>query len=149
MTYDPTLETQMRLWVNEEEIVFPDKSALFIKTSIAPIEGAVKFRRTVNGTLVNMSNPAFNKWIVSVSGTDKILPALADVPPGAQAMLYLPTVVREAGPLPRRQPVPGSLISSPQGIEYRPIVYGAIIINPMSDTEWMSDVEWSFDVEEW
>lgn len=152
MTYNPQKESQMRLFVltakGQQEIIFPDRSALFVKTSITKIEGATRYRRTVNGSLVNLSNPHFDKRMVSVSGTDKILPALAAIPSGSSVILHAATVVREVGAAPSKEFVPGSVWVAPGGtyVEYRPIIRGRIDVQPMTETEWRSDADWSFEV---
>lgn len=147
--YDPELQTHFRLWLDGEEVPFPEGSARFVQGSIEPIDGAVSSRRTVNGTLRVQADPAFRKFRLTVSCTDSMLPALFGIDPTAVATIWSPVVVRERGTTPSRTPVSGSLVAEDDWIEYRPILTGYLTSIPsLSEPEWQSDASWSLVFEE-
>lgn len=147
--YDPELQTHFRLWLDGEEVPFPEGSARFVQGSIEPIDEAVYARRTVNGNLRVQADPAFRKFRLTVSCTDSMLPALFCIDPTAVATVWSPVVVRERGTTPSRTPVSGSLVAEDDWIEYRPILTGYLTSIPsLSEPEWQSDASWSMVFEE-
>jgi hypothetical protein len=147
--YDPELQTHFRLWLDGEEVPFPEGSARFVQGSIEPISEAVSSRRTVNGTLRVQADPAFRKFRLTVSCTDSMLPALFGIDPTQVAVIWSPVVVRERGTTPSRTPVSGSLVAQDDWIEYRPILTGYLTSIPtLSEPEWQSDASWSLVFEE-
>lgn len=150
MTYNPDQETQLRLWVEGQEILFPGKSALFVQSAIEYVDGASRLRRTANGRLVSTANAAFRKLRLTLSAADKILPAIAGIQQDAPATVHCPIVLREPGDTPSRPAVPESILVSPEGdwVEYRPILECLVVVGPMSETEWESNASWSLTLEE-
>lgn len=150
MTYNPDLETQLRLFVDGNEIPFPEKSSLFVSCSIAFIDQASRLRRTVNGTLVSTARPQFRKRRVTLSASDRILPATYGIAPDALCVVHCPIVVRERGNTPTSAAVPGSVLVGPEGewVEYRPLITGRVLPGEMNETEWQSSAGWSLTVEE-
>lgn len=147
--YDPELQTHFRLWLDGEEVPFPEGSARFVNGTIDPIDEAVSSRRTVNGTLRIQADPAFRKFRLTVSCTDAMLPALFGIDPRQVATVWSPVAVRERGNSPSRTPVPGSLASQDGWIEYRPVLTGYLTTIPsLSESEWQSDANWSLVFEE-
>jgi hypothetical protein len=74
---DPTL---LRL----SPIGIPPYSARGISETLEHIEAAASMRRTVNGTLVNLSAAQFRKYRATISCRDMDSPALDGVFPGQQ-----------------------------------------------------------------
>lgn len=150
MSYNAEKETQLRLWVEGQEILFPDGSALFAKSSIGWIDGSSRLRRTVNGRLVSTANSAFRKLRLTLSAADKILPAIAGIRQDAEATVHCPIVLREPGNTPARPAVPGSILVGPDGdwVEYRPVLECLVIVGDMDETEWESSAAWSLTLEE-
>ncbi|MGR3315374.1 hypothetical protein [Roseovarius indicus] len=150
MTYDAEKETQLRLWVDGQETPFPEGSALFVQTQLEYIDAASRLRRTVNGRLVSTADPAFRKFRITLSGSDRILPAIAGIPPDAAATVHCPIVIRERGAIPSRGAVPGSVFVGPNSewVEYRPVFECLVLPPSMSETEWESSASWSLVLEE-
>jgi hypothetical protein len=150
MTYDATKETQLSLWIDGEEIPFPEGSALFVQTQLEYIDSASSLRRTVNGRLVSTADPAFRKFRITLSGSDRILPAIAGIAPDASAKIHCPIVIRERGTVPSRDAVPESVLVGPNSdwVEYRPIFECLVSSTSMSETEWESSASWSLVLEE-
>lgn len=63
-------------------VTIPDFAARGLKVRISNIEQASRLERTVNATLINLSDPLFRKRKVMISGSDVEFPYFADVWPG-------------------------------------------------------------------
>lgn len=150
MTFDAEKETQLRLWVDDQEIPFPDGSALFVQTTLEYIDSASRLRRTVNGRLVSTADAAFRKFRITLAGSDRILPAIAGIAPDAPAILHCPLVIRERGSVPSRPAIPESILvaTNLEWVEYRPIFECLVLPPSMSETEWESSASWSLVLEE-
>lgn len=149
MTYDPELETQLRVFQDGEEIPFPEGSAFLVSGTIDFIEGALRHRRTVNGDLRVQADPAFRKLRLTLSCSDKMLPALMTINPALPVVIWSPVVLRERGATPSRPAVSGSVRAEGGVVEYRPILTGYLTELPsQSEEEWQSSASWSFTMEE-
>lgn len=143
-------ETLLKLTMTAtgEEINFPDGSALFVEADITPIDGATDLRRTVNGSLVNLSDPAFRKLAVTLSASDMTLPALGNLYPGDTLTVECPVVIRERGGVPAR-PAAGGVFTIGNGwVEYRPVLECMLIANSLNETEGKASASWSLTLEE-
>ncbi|RWH86455.1 MAG: hypothetical protein EOR77_21645 [Mesorhizobium sp.] len=65
-----------------DPIGVPPYSARGITQSLDPIDAAAQLARTVNGTLINLSDTAFQKYKSTITCTDQQQPALDGVWPG-------------------------------------------------------------------
>lgn len=149
MTYNPELETQLRVWSGGDEVLFPEGSAFVVSASLDFIDGALRTRRTVNGALRVQSNPAFRKYRLTLSCSAQFLPVLMGLDPTEPVEVWSPLVVRERGVTPSRPAVPGSVAVEAGYVEYRPILTGYFTELPsQSGEEWQSADTWSFSVEE-
>ena len=115
------------------------------------IPEATDLERSVNGTLVDMSNPIFRKYKSKISATDVDAPPLDNVWPGmivdvdCAASLCYPTGNPGS---PARPEVSGS--SWTQGIFnfYRPVLTMRVMTLSQSFEEWKADNAWVLQLEE-
>lgn len=109
-------DTYLRLISAEiGEVVFPVRAARGIDVDVSPID-AGELRRTVNGSLKNLSNPLFRKLKISLAHSGGRVPTLVGLWRGMSVTVHLPDPVEQL-PVPgtpttavlARQPVPGSV----------------------------------------
>ena len=143
-------ETALRLTMTDtgEEIVFPDGSAFGVETDLQLIGSGNRLRRTVNAKLVNISDPAFDKFLVTLSASDMILPAIAGLRHGDAVTVECPLVIRERGATPSRPAVPGTVSTGPGWVEYRPVLDCLVDDPVMSERESKAEASWSLRLEE-
>lgn len=118
--------------------------------SLDPIDAKIQARRTVNGTLVDVSNSAFQKYKSIVTVPDQLPPALDGVWPGdtivvdcACELSYV-TATGTAG----RTVVAGSSRTEGAFTFYRPrISFIVRAVNVLTD-EWGGRVTWTMELEE-
>lgn len=121
-------DTYLRLISAEiGEVVFPVRAARGIDVDVSPID-AGELRRTVNGTLKNLSNPLFRKVKISLAHSGGRVPTLVGLWRGMPVTVHLPDPVEQL-PTPgtpteavlARQPVPGSVKGvTVEGVEIIP-----------------------------
>lgn len=131
------------------DIVMPAGSSFGVSTSIRLIGAAASMRRTVNGRLVVIADPAFRKYAVSINASDMILPPIFDLYTGQRVTVELATIIRERGQIPTRPYVFDTLQTGNGWIEYRPILVCLVVEPPeMSDEEYAGTASWSIELEE-
>lgn len=131
-------------------INIPPYSARGISQTLAPIAGAANLRRTVNGTLVDLSASQFRKYASTISCTDQQHPALNGVWPGVQVTVdcicelsYL-----TSGGSADRTVVPGSSRTEGLYTFYRPRLIMRVLSYDIQTDEWGAAVGWSLELEE-
>lgn len=71
---------------------FPDYCARGASVDVTPIQQSKQFRRDVNGKLLDVSDPVFQKYQVKVSGSDVAFPDLGGVWPGKLVTVTTPVI---------------------------------------------------------
>lgn len=114
---------------------FADYSARGITCSLEPIEASGQLRRTVNGTMVNLSNPAFQKYKMTISATDQKFPQLGGVWFGKE--VYVTSIITLNT---------GGATSSTGATA---IGFTGMITNwTVELDEWAADAPWSIEIEQ-
>lgn len=125
-------------------------SARGLSQTLEPIAAAAAARRTLNGTLRDVSQPQFQKYKSSVSCTDQDVPALEGVWPGlvltVECVAELSYLTHSAGP--SRPVVSGSEREADGFTFYRPQL--SMMVTDYSETvdEWGATTQWKLDLEE-
>jgi hypothetical protein len=128
-------------------------SARGLKGTLSPIDaakGSVKLRRTVNGTLIDVSAMQMRKYQLEVTGRDQAPPALDGVWVGMAVVVdcHLELAYLTAGGAPGRTPVTGSERIEGAYTYYRP-EFSMRVVDLQTDLdEWAADVGWSLTLEE-
>lgn len=131
-------------------INIPPYSARGIRQTLTPISGAANLRRTINGTLVDLSASQFRKYASTISCTDQQHPALNGVWPGLQVTVdcvcelsYL-----TSGGSADRTVVPGSSRTEGAYTFYRPRLTMRVLAYDIQTDEWGASVGWTLQLEE-
>lgn len=118
--------------------------------SLEPIEQSKQTKRTVNGTLHDLSLPQFRKYRSTVNCTDVNSPSFDSNWPGKSLTvdclyeLSYPTAGGTAG----RTPVPGSVRYENGYTFYRPRLTMFITSWDVSKNEYGAETGWSMELEE-
>jgi len=117
---------------------------------LEPIDAASAYRRTINGTLVDLAHDQFQKFKVTITCSDQQAPALDNVWPGQEVtvnciteLCYL-TGVGSAS----RYAVSGSLREEGDFTFYRPVLDMMVLSYTQSRDEYGNTVSWSIELEE-
>ena len=123
-------------------------SARGLTERLEPIDaGAV--RRTVNGTLVDVSDTAFRKYSLSLSASDQEPPAFDSVWRGMEVTVdAVSRLAYATGGSPGRTIVPGSNVVVGGFTTYRPRLTMLVVDWSQDKDEWQAGVGWSLDLEE-
>ena len=130
-------------------IGIPAYSARGLTQVLQPIEAAGSQRRTVNGTLVDLSLAQFRKYRSTIRCSDMEAPALDGIWPGH--MVTVDCVVELSYPSagsPDRTPVTGSVRSEGGFIFYRPQLTMQVIGLSIEKNEWGAVTGWTLELEE-
>ncbi|TBA16106.1 hypothetical protein [Rhizobium ruizarguesonis] len=125
-------------------------SARGLEQDLQPIDGAGQLRRTVNGTLVDLSETQLRKFTSTISGTDQLSPAVNGVWPGRTvtvdciAELCYPT----SGGSPDRSVVSGSSRIEGAMTYYRPQLAMMVKDWQLRRDEYGAQVSWTLELEE-
>jgi hypothetical protein len=133
-------------------IGLPPYSARGLTQTLEPIDAAKQQRRTVNGTLMDLSVNQFHKFKSTISGNDQDPPALDAVMPGKvitvdciTELCYDATYIGS----PSRPPVSGSERTEQYPfIFYRPVLDMMVTAFQIERDEWGAQVSWSLNLEE-
>lgn len=121
-----------------------------LKQTLEVISAATQLRRTVNGSLVDLSISNFYKYKSTVSGADQLPPAFDGVFPGASVTLKCISELAYVGSggSPARSAVSGS--DRQEGVfnYYRPELTMRIVSIRTETDEYGAQVSWSIDFEE-
>lgn len=117
--------------------------------TLEPISAAANLRRTINGTLLDVSAPQFRKYRSTISCADFETPALDGVWPGmlltVDCAAYLCYPV---GGSPGREVVEGSEYTDGNYVFYRPRLSMRVMNHTQSKDEYGAVTAWSLDLEE-
>ena len=125
-------------------------SARGLEQTLQPIGGAGQLRRTINGTLVNLSEDQLRKFTSTISGSDQLSPALNGVWPGKAVTvdcikeLCYPTATGS----PDRPVVPGSQRTEGAMTYYRPRLSMMVVDWQGREDEYGRQVSWTLQLEE-
>lgn len=135
-------------------------SARGLQQTLAPIDAAKQYRRTVNGKLVDLSDEAFRKYVSTITGSDQEPPAFGDRWPGMVltvdciAELSLLGVTTEEPTTEGTEQgfdrpfVPGSIRTADGFTFYRPRLVMVITDLTMNFNEWGAVTDWTLALEE-
>jgi hypothetical protein len=140
----------------------PPYSARGLNQTYAPIGQAAQYRRTVNGTLRDLSDAPFRKFTSVIRGDDVDPPALDGVWPGLILTVDFIVEFAQAGSLAstegteeplteaglERTPVPGSVREADGFIFYRPRMTMLVTDFVVDKGEWEAAVGWTLSLEE-
>lgn len=139
-------------------IALADGAARGLSQTLEPIEQAAQLRRTVNGTLVDVSNPAFRKYRSTIRGRDQLPPALDGVWPGLAVtvqciaeLAFLPASgigSGSEGDMALRPVVAGSEREEGALVFYRPELSMLVRSVTQETDEWGAAVSWTIELEE-
>jgi hypothetical protein len=125
-------------------------SARGLSQTLEPIDAAKNMRRTINGTLLDVSAVQFRKYRSTISCNDQNTPALDGIWPGMTLTVDCVATLsyKAAGGAPSRPVVPGS--SYIQGVFtiYRPRLTMMVSNYSVQEDEYGATVSWSLDLEE-
>ena len=126
-------------------------SARGLTQTLDPIAQAAQVKRTVNGTLIDISlDTAFQKYKSTITATDQLPPAVDGVWPGKTITVDCISelcYVTEGG-APQRTIVPGSSRVEGNFTFYRPRLTMIVLDMSISTDEYGSQVSWSMPLEE-
>lgn len=117
--------------------------------TLEPIQATQNLRRTINGTLHDLSGAQFRKYHSTISCADQRVPALDGVWPGM--VLIVDCVVflsYQEGGSPRRTVVPGSSFTEEGFVYYRPRIVFRVVNYSESEDEYGAVDSWSLELEE-
>lgn len=128
----------------------PPYSARDLTQTLEPIAQASALKRTINGVLEAVNDPAFFKYKSTISGDDQQPPAFNGIWPG---MVVTVECVYElayltAGGSPDRHVVTGSSRTDGAFTFYRPELEMMVVNTSGSYREWTMGRSWSIDLEE-
>jgi hypothetical protein len=125
-------------------------SARGLTQTLQPIDAAKSTKRTIDGTLVDISAPQFRKFASTISGGDQRTPALDGIWPGreveVECIAELSYITAEGSA--QRLAVSGS--ERVEGIYtfYRPVLTMLVMDYSASTNEYSADVNWTLALEE-
>ena len=123
-------------------------SARGLRDNLRPIDAGA-LRRTVNGTLKDVTDTAFRKYRISLSASDQEPPALDSAWRGMEVTVDCVSKLAYAtGGSPGRTVVPGSSYTEGAFTIYRPRLTMLIVDWTQDRDEWEAGVSWSLDLEE-
>ncbi len=125
-------------------------SARGLTQTIAPIEAARVLRRSINGSLYDLSFDQFRKYMSKITCEDQATPAIDGIWPGAEVTVYcvaeLSRLTDTEGPA--RPVVPGSERIDGAFTFYRPILQMRVVNVETGLAEWDADYNWTIELEE-
>lgn len=133
----------------------PPFSARGLTQILAPIDIASSMRRTINGSLKDLSVSQFHKYkstIATGQYTDQQPPAVSGAWPGKViAVNCIAELCYESDGsdiIPERAAVPGSIRTDGDFTFYRPILTMRVVSYAYTTDEWNGEVSWTMDLEE-
>lgn len=125
-------------------------SARGITQTLAPIQAATSLRRTINGTLKDLSGSQFRKYASNISCADQLAPAFDGLWPGAALTVHCVAELsyKTIGGAPSRPVVSGSSRVEGAYTYYRPVLQMRVVTPSMNADEWAAANQWSIDLEE-
>lgn len=128
----------------------PLYSARGLDQTLQPIDAAHVTRRTINGTLVDLSVDRFHKYASKISCSDVEAPALDGVFPGMAVTVdcVAELVFKTSGGTPSRTVIAGSARTVGDFTIYRPRLDMMVVGFNQSISEYARTVQWELDLEE-
>lgn len=127
----------------------PLYSARGLDQTLQPIDAAHVTRRTINGTLVDLSVDRFHKYQSKISCSDIEAPALDGVFPGLSLTVdCVAELVFATGGTPSRTVIAGSARTVGGFTIYRPRLDMMVVSFNQSISEYARTVQWELDLEE-
>lgn len=125
-------------------------SARGLSQTLTPIQAAQNTRRTVNGSLIDISAAQFRKFRSTISCTDQNTPALDGIWPGEQVTVDCVATLsyKTVGGSPSRPVVPGSSYVEGAFTIYRPRLTMIVMNFAVQEDEYGAAISWSLDLEE-
>lgn len=125
-------------------------SARGLSQSLEPIQAAASARRTINGTLRDLSQSQFHKYKSTITCTDQDSPAFDGSWTGktvtVDCVAELSFETNSAGP--QRTVVPGSEREADGFTFYRPRLVMMVVGFQQTTDEWGATVGWQLQLEE-
>jgi hypothetical protein len=123
-----------------------------VQQSLEPITSAASVRRSVNGTLVDLSVPELRKYRSTISCADQSVPAVDGVWPGlvvtVDCIVELAYPGDSTGPAAGRDIVEGSERVDGDFVFYRPRLSMMVLSHSVQHDEYGAVVSWSLELEE-
>lgn len=130
-------------------IGIPYYSARGLHQTLTSIKEASDTERDINGALVNLANPQFEKYMSKITCTDQTAPRMDGIWPGAEVTVSCcAELVYPVGNSPQREEVSGSSYTLNGFVFYRPILIMMVMGISNSFDEWGAENQWSIDLEE-
>lgn len=128
----------------------PPYSARGLTQTYKPIGQAANMKRTVNGSLKDISFPGFRKYASQITGSDQQPPAIDGIWPGLEVTVdcLFELQYKTIGGTPARVVVGGSSRVEGEYTLYRPRLVCKIMDFSVSTDEYDAQVGWSIDLEE-
>lgn len=128
----------------------PPYSARGLKQTLEVIDQSTQLRRTVNGSLKDISFEGFRKYKSNISGSDQQPPNFNGRWPGLQVTVdcIAELAYAQENETPERPVVPGSEFVEGAHTSYRPRLIMRIVNLSISHDEYGRQVDWSLDLEE-
>lgn len=131
----------------------PPYAARGLHGTLRPIDlasGSDKLRRTVNGTLIDVSAPQMRKYQLEASGDDQEPPAFDGLWVGMEVEVdcHVEMAYLTASGSPERTPVPGSVRVSGDYTIYSPAMSMRVVEWEIERAEWDAAVSFSITLEE-
>lgn len=168
MSISPTFQTDLAIG----GVFIPYGAARGVSVSIAPVE-AGGMRRTINGTLIDLTRSTHRKYRLEIQCQDTIAPTLAALWRGQTVGVFAPLRLRQAvssgSATLIRSPVPGTVrcftaagapvastvsgtsVSGASGaayVEYQPSMSMMVMERSEDYAEWDATTGWSITLEE-
>ena len=122
-----------------------------LSQTLTPIKDASQLERTINGRLIDLSNPIFRKYTTRITCADVNAPPLDGLFPGMEVTIYcaamLSYLIGNPGS-PNRPIVSGSDWTDGHYNYYRPIMECRITDVNQDFKEWKSTNQWEIQAEE-
>jgi hypothetical protein len=114
------------------------------------VTGSDNLRRTINGTLLNLTPPQMRKYVLEISGDDQAPPALDGVWPGMEVVVdsNVELAFLSAGGSAGRTIVPGSERFEGDYTCYCMRLSMLVVEFEVERDEWAAEVGWSLTLEE-
>lgn len=122
-----------------------------LSQSLAPIKQTQQQLRTINGSLRDVSNHAFRKYMSEITCTDINAPPLDGLFPGDEVTVHCAAVLcYKNGRLgsPNRPEVSGSSWTLGAFTFYRPVLHMMVMDLNENAEEWKADFQWKLTLEE-
>jgi hypothetical protein len=131
----------------------PFYSARGLTQTLTPIQAIRNnknnLRRTIGGTLLDLTPPQFLKYGSRISATDVAPPAINGVFPGTTITVECVAELAYAvGGSPTRPEVSGSSVTANGFVFYRPVLAMMVVDLSESFAEWQGENNWFIDLEE-